>query len=55
LCREHGAAKAEIVRHSREAIPPEITQPNLPREFVQMLDATTFTTLSCNFGDRSVK
>ena len=31
LCRTHGAASAELVRHSREAIPPLVLfQPDLP-------------------------
>jgi hypothetical protein len=45
LCREHGAASAELIRHSRNPIYPSILFFNgpLPRE--------TFDELVCNFGE----
>jgi len=53
LLREHGAAKVEIVRHSRSPILPEILLPTLQAEMVQMLQQRTFTDLVCNFGEQS--
>jgi hypothetical protein len=48
LCRQHGAAKAEVVRKSRNALVPDlmfVVGPNQP------LPPDTFAELSCNFGE----
>jgi hypothetical protein len=44
LCRAHGAASVEIIRRTREAIPPAVL--NLPEP-----PAELFETLSANFGE----
>jgi hypothetical protein len=43
LCREHNAVSAEVIRHSREAIPPSLLLSNqdLPGEFPEVI---------CTFG-----
>jgi hypothetical protein len=43
LCRSHGAASAEIIRHSKRAIPPEVLVTNLP--------GGEFEELVSNFGE----
>jgi hypothetical protein len=45
LCREYGAASGELVRHSRNALLPDImfVQGPIPRE--------AFSEMVCNFGD----
>lgn len=52
MCRTHGAAKVEIVRHSREPILPAILLPTPPP--AEMFEGS-FTTLVCNFGEESGK
>src|SRR5262249_23767224 len=39
LCRKHGAASAEIVRHSRESLPPTalLTGPPPPMDFTELV------------------
>jgi len=44
LCREHGAASAEVVRHSRNALLPDIL-------FVSPVPAEAFTDQVCIFGE----
>lgn len=46
LCQEHGAASAEVVRHSRESIPPGIFLVGNPPPM-------TFTDLIASYGDFS--
>ena len=46
LCREHGAASGELIRHSREAI-PAIPSP----EVVNVLPPDTFVEMVANFGE----
>jgi len=44
LCRKHGAASGELIRHTREALPPNLlTMDELP--------AGTFAELTSNFGE----
>jgi hypothetical protein len=43
LCRKHGAASAEIIRHSRDTIPPT--------EFLTRERPAGFTDLVANYGD----
>ena len=50
LCRTYGAAKAEIIRHSREAILPAIVLPMITE---QPLFERTFNSFVANFGDQS--
>jgi hypothetical protein len=45
LCREHGAASAEIVRHSRNPILPTTLF------MVDQLPPNTFQELVCSFGE----
>jgi hypothetical protein len=44
LCRQYGAASAEIVRHSREPVRPELM-------FMEQPPVSAFTTLVSNFGE----
>jgi hypothetical protein len=44
LCRTHGAAKVELVRHSRGPIPPAVL-------FIDNVPAGNFDELLSNFGD----
>jgi hypothetical protein len=44
LCREYGAASAEVIRHSRDAVVPAVL---FQREF----PPGTFEELICNFGE----
>jgi hypothetical protein len=46
LCRQHGAARAEIVRHSREPVPPGVL-------FGAETPASTFESLVASFGEMS--
>src|SRR5262245_9651803 len=51
LCRTYGAAKAEIVRHSREAILPVIVLPAATEALFER--TSTFNTFVANFGEQS--
>lgn len=46
LCRKHGAAKAEIIRHSRDSIPPTVLLMDSP-------DPRAFADLLADYGDIS--
>jgi hypothetical protein len=46
LCRTHGAASAEIVRHTREPVPPAVL-------FGQETPPAVFNDLVANFGEMS--
>ena len=48
LCRKHGAASAELIRHTRPAILSGIV-------FVDPLPPDTFEDLACSFGEHKVE
>ena len=44
LCRRHGAASAELIRHTREPVPPAVL-------FLPESPADDFDELTSNFGE----